>query len=251
MDGKVAIVTGGASGMGRASAELLAQKGATVIVADVDEAEGARTAAHIGGAARFLKLDVGEEADWLQAIALAKSLGGPHIVINNAGVSSPKPITEAETEDWMRVFRVNGLGTFYGCKHGVLAMRAHGGAIVNVSSTSSIVGMSNRPIYSASKAAVNALTRSVATYCRQQGLPVRCNAVLPGGTRTRLVKEEFLRRGIDIDDGSPQAAAAMADFADPSLLANAIVFLASDEAARINGAELIVDGMGAGRMNTF
>jgi 3(or 17)beta-hydroxysteroid dehydrogenase len=251
MDGKVAIVTGGGSGMGRATCELLAERGARVIIADIDETDGASTAAAIGAKAVFCRLDVGEESEWIDAVAEAEQLGGLSIVVNCAGVSSPKPIVDAETEDWTRVFRVNGLGTFYGCKHGVRAMRERGGAIVNISSNSAVIGMANRPIYSASKAAVNALTRSVATYCREQGLAVRCNSVLPGGTRTKLVRQEFLRRGVDIDDGSPQAEAAMADFADPRLLANAIVFLASDEAARVNGAELIVDGMGPGRSLTF
>ena len=245
MDGKIAIVTGAGSGIGRATAALLAKRGATVILGDIDLERGEAAASGIGSKAYFKRLDVADEVNWVSVVRFAQeTLGGLDILVNNAGTPSHKSIELGTSEEWLRVFRVNAMGPFLGCKHAVLAMKSLGGSIVNVSSNSSVVGMGGVPIYASSKGAVNALTLSVAAYCRAQKLPIRCNTVIPGGTRSKMLRESFLdRTGIDVDDNSPEARALLADVAEPELVANVIVFMASDEADRINGAELIADGM--------
>jgi 3(or 17)beta-hydroxysteroid dehydrogenase len=245
MKGKVAIVTGGASGIGRATAALLAKRGATVVIGDVDVELGEAAALAIGANAHFRKLDVGDERNWVEVVSFAQSeLGGFNILVNNAGTPSFQSIADATVEEWTRVFRVNAMGPFLGCKHAVRVMSEKGGAIVNVSSNSSVIGMDSIPIYSSSKAAVNGLSMQIASDCRRHKLPIRCNTVVPGGTRSKMQREAFLDlAGIDTDIDTPEARAILADLADPELVANAIVFVASDDAARMNGAEIVVDGM--------
>jgi NAD(P)-dependent dehydrogenase (short-subunit alcohol dehydrogenase family) len=244
MMGKVAIVTGAAHGIGRATAQMLVQGGATVIVADIDCPAGAQTAAEIGGDARFWRLDVADESNWIELMSHVKAeFGRLDIVINNAAVPLFKPIDQSSYDEWLQLFRVNAGGVFLGCKHGLLAMQAKGGAIVNVSSNSSIVGMRGVPLYGSSKGAVNSLTRAVAAHCKLGGIPVRCNTVIPGGTRSKMSRDAFLLlANVDIDKDSPEARTIASTLAEPEKVAAAIIFLASDEASRINGAELLVDG---------
>jgi len=245
MKGKIAIVTGAGSGIGRATATVLAERGATVILGDIDTERGEAAAQSIGSKAHYERLDVGDEENWLKITNFAQDeLGGLDILINNAGIPSHTPIEEATSEEWLRVFRVNALGPLLGCKHAIRVMKVRGGSIVNVSSNSTVIGMDATPIYTASKGAVNALTLAVASYCRGRKFPIRCNTIIPGSTRTKMVRDTFLDiLGVDIDKESAAARPLVADLADPTLVANAIVFMASDEAGRVNGVELIVDGM--------
>jgi 3(or 17)beta-hydroxysteroid dehydrogenase len=214
MQGDVALVTGGASGVGRATAELLAGRGARVIIADVDAASGPGVAAEIGPEVRFFRLDVGDEKNWAEAMRFAEDLGGLRFLANNAGVSSMFDITQVGADEWLRVFRVNVLGVYLGCKYGLEAMKERGGAIVNTSSTASILPQPDIPIYAASKSAVNGLTRSIAGFCLQKGLPVRCNAVLPGGMRTKMAREAYLSQGVDMESDTPQGQALREIFVD-------------------------------------
>jgi 3(or 17)beta-hydroxysteroid dehydrogenase len=244
MKGKVAIVTGAAHGIGRATAQMLAERGSTVIVADIDCAAGAQTTSEIGSHARFWRLDVADESSWIELVSYVKAeFGRLDVVVNNAAIPLLKPIDQSSYDEWVQVFRVNAGGVFLGCKHGLLAMQAKGGAIVNVSSNSSIVGMRGVPLYGSSKGAVNSLTRAVAAHCKLGGLPVRCNTVIPGGTRSKMSRDVFLQlANIDIAKDSPESRAVASTLAAPEAVAAAILFLASDEASRINGAELLVDG---------
>lgn len=250
MEGKIAIVTGAASGIGRATAQGLINRGATVIVADIDEIHGKAVSAELGPKAHYFSLNVAEEGSWVEAVNYAvQDLGGLHIVVNNAATYNSATVDQADYSEWLRVFRVDAGGPFLGCKHGLKAMKQSGGAIVNVSSNSSVSGIPDMPIYASAKGAVNALTLAVAAQCRTENLPVRCNTVIPGGTKSRMTRNHILEQtGIDIDSGTPEAIEMLAQIgmADPSTVANAIVFLASEEASRINGAQLIVDGFESG-----
>ncbi|MDB5967856.1 MAG: 3-beta-hydroxysteroid dehydrogenase [Hydrocarboniphaga sp.] len=244
MKGKVAIVTGAAHGIGRATAQQLVKLGASVVVADIDCPSGAQTASEIGEGAHFWRLDTGDEASWVELMAQVRSqFGRLDIVVNNAAVSLLKPIDQTSMSEWLHVFRVNAGGVFLGCKYAILEMQSKGGAIVNVSSNSSVVGMRGVPVYGSSKGAVNSLTRAVAAHCKLGNIPIRCNTVIPGGTRSKMAREAFLQMAnIDINSDSPEGRAAASQLAEPETVAAAIVFLASDEAKRINGAELLADG---------
>ena len=240
---KIALVTGAASGMGAATARLMAAEGAKVAVADMLEAEAEAVAAGIraaGGAARFLRLDVAEEADWEAAVAaVAEAWGGLDILVNNAGISGSATNDLYDTGLWDRIMAVNARGTFLGVKHGVAAMRRRGGgSIVNLSSISGNVGQERiHCAYNASKAAVRLLTKSVAV---QEGTAkIRVNTVHPGlmppmrtsGAtadpvfRAKMLGHVPLARSGEVDE-----------------VARAILFLASDEASYVTGAELHVDG---------
>jgi NAD(P)-dependent dehydrogenase (short-subunit alcohol dehydrogenase family) len=239
---KIALVTGAASGMGAATARLMAAEGAKVAVADLLEAEGEAVVAGIaaaGGTARFLRLDVAEEAAWEAALAtVTEAWGGLDILVNNAGISGSATNDLYDTGLWDRIMAVNARGTFLGVKHGVAAMRRRGGSIVNLSSISGNVGQERiHCAYNASKAAVRLLTKSVAVQEGQAG--IRVNTVHPGlmppmrtsGAtadpvfRAKMLGHVPLARSGEVDE-----------------VARAILFLASDEASYITGAELHVDG---------
>jgi 3(or 17)beta-hydroxysteroid dehydrogenase len=244
LNGKVAIVTGAAFGLGRATAIELARRGANVIIGDIDQDNGQKVAQDIGAKASFRLLDVADEKSWIQTTEYAQDeLGGFHILVNNAANPSRlTPIEEATYEEWLEVFKVNSAGVFLGCKHAVISMKKNGGAIVNVSSQSAVIGMRATPLYASSKGSINALTRAVAAHCRLGGLPIRCNTVMPGRIKTKMARDGILRlTGIDIDGHTPEALELVKSFATPESVAAVIVFLASPDAARVNGAEILVD----------
>jgi NAD(P)-dependent dehydrogenase (short-subunit alcohol dehydrogenase family) len=186
---KVVLVTGAGSGIGRATATLLAKEGATVIVTDVNKPGGLETvqqidAANFGGGARFVEQDTSKEADWKRIIddILARE-GRLNGLVNNAGISGPFPATfETETvEQWQKILAVNVQGVFLGCKYGVPAMRqSGGGSIVNTSSLAAFLGTPDLSAYGASKGAVRQFTKTVAIDCARKGYKVRCNSVHPG-----------------------------------------------------------------------
>ncbi|MEN8158598.1 MAG: glucose 1-dehydrogenase [Myxococcota bacterium] len=250
MDGKVAIVTGGASGLGRATATLLAREGAHVVVADVNEVAGTALAKELGAGARFTSLDVRDEAAWRRVVeeALAE-LGRLDVLVNNAGVVVLATIEETTLEQWQRVQAVNSDGVFLGCKHAIPAMlRGGGGSIVNLSSTAGMMGTPAFAAYAASKGAVRSLTKTVAVHCKQRGYPIRCNSIHPGGIDTPMTQ------------GLPAAAAEAAPLAvealrnqpttplgQPEDVAELALYLASDAAHHVNGAEIAIDaGLTAG-----
>lgn len=244
MKDKVAIVTGASNGMGAATARLLAERGARVILADVDTAAGEKVAAGIGAAACFRRHDVSDEKSWIGLMEFAqKTYGGVQILVNDAAIALFKTLDQTSYDEWLQVMRVNAGGVFLGCKYGLAAMQEKGGAIVNVSSNSSLIGMRSVAAYTMTKGAINSFTRAVAAHCRLGKIPVRCNTVIPAGTRSKMLRDTFLQMsGIDVDQDTPEAAALLATVQAPEAVASAIVYLASDEAYRINGAELVVDG---------
>ncbi len=244
LSGKVALVTGAASGLGRATAILFAREGARVACSDIDLAGARNTAETCGSDAIALAQDVTDEARWRAVIADVETrLGALHILVNNAGIGLPGSIESTPSEDWRRVHAVDLDSVFYGCRAVLGAMRRAGtGAIVNVSSIAGIVADGNLAAYCSAKAAVRHLTKSVALHCARNRDPIRCNSVHPAFIDTPLLdaaiphlsREELLAR---LAAGNPMGCVG-----EPDDVAHAILYLASDEAKFVTGAELVIDG---------
>jgi 3(or 17)beta-hydroxysteroid dehydrogenase len=242
LTGKVALITGGASGMGRSEAMIFAHEGAKVAVGDVLEAEGRDVVDHItkaGGQARFVKVDVTNETDWQAAVqAAVAAFGKLDILVNNAGISGSGPDTMS-VDVWNKVMDINAKGVFLGMKYAIPAMQqAGGGAIVNISSISGFVGQDRiHMAYNASKGAVRIMTKSAAVQYAKDG--IRVNSVHPGVMppmrtsqasadpewRAKMLRVIPLKREGRVEE-----------------VANAVLFLASDDASYITGTELVVDG---------
>jgi 3(or 17)beta-hydroxysteroid dehydrogenase len=238
VQGKVAIITGGASGLGEADAELLTKEGANVIIADVNEALGQSVADRIG--ATFARHDVTSEADWEKTVALAmEKFGKLDILVNNAAATNPGNIEVATLEDYRLLQRVNSEGTFLGCKYAVLAMKEKGGSIINMSSLAAIRGFPEVTAYSASKGAVISLTTTVATHCLKAGYAIRCNTILPGSTRTPMQELSEKQREGQSSVGMDRSRQRVGKPAD---IANLVVYLASDESVQTTGQQFVVDG---------
>ncbi len=240
--GKVALITGAASGMGRADAVALAAEGARVVVADLNEEAGQAVAAEIGDAAVFKRLDVTDEDNWQQVIAdTVAQFGGLHILVNNAGLMLLGTIIDTELSDFRKTNAVNTEGVFLGCKHAIPAIAASGGgSIINMSSVAAMQGMSFVAAYSASKGAVRALTKSAALYCKEQKNGVRCNSIHPDGVKTPMVVK--VATGADTATREEiEKVARGSNMCEPEDIANLVLYLASDESRFINGAELLID----------
>lgn len=242
VDGKVAIVTGAASGMGKADAHLLAREGAQVVIADLNEQDGAAVAASIGSAARFMRLDVSDEDNWRQVIAdTLEAFGRLDILVNNAGLMMLGSVVDTELEAWRKTHAVNSDGVFLGCKHAIPAMAASGGgSIINMSSVAALQGMSFVAAYSASKGAVKALTKSVAMYCKEQKNGVRCNSIHPDGVKTPMVVKVATGRDTATQE-EIDALGGSGNMCDPEDIAHLVLYLASDESRFVNGAEMLID----------
>ena len=241
--GKVALISGGASGMGASEAVIFAREGARVIVGDILEAEGKDVVARISaasGQAGFEKLDVTSEADWQAAVAAAVArFGKLDVLVNNAGISGTYDPDTTSTAAWDRIMSVNAKGVFLGMKHAIPAMqRAGGGAIVNISSISGFVGQRMiHMAYNASKGAVRIATKAAAVQYAKDG--IRVNSVHPGmmppmRTSKMSADPEWRARMI--------GAVPMKREGRVEEVAHAVLFLASDEASYITGTELVVDG---------
>jgi 3(or 17)beta-hydroxysteroid dehydrogenase len=250
VEGKTAIVTGGASGIGRASCRLLAQEGAKVVVADVTDEAGEAVADEIrsaGGQALFQRLDVRHEESWAAAVQRALGeFGKLHIVLNGAGIATPMGTAETQTlEAWRHIMSVNSDGVFLGVQHGIRAMRQTGepGSIINISSIAGIVGLPGNPAYVASKGAVRLLTKSAALYCAREKLPIRVNSVHPGYIHTGMTASTFkLTDGFEERVRAVEAETPMGRMGEPEEIAAGVLFLASDESRYMTGAELVIDG---------
>jgi len=245
--GKAAIVTGGGSGIGRAAAVTLAREDARVVVTDVDAASGRQTVAIIcqaGGQALFVPADITnrEDVQFLMATACDR-FGRIDILHNNAGVAVRNPVADQDEEGWDRCLNVNLRGVFLCSKYAIPHLREHGGSIINTASVTGIVGVRNRAVYSATKGAIVILTRNMALdYARYQ---IRVNCVCPGFTRTALIARllEDPERTRKLTEMHP-----LGRLGTPEDIANAVLFLASDEASWITGQALVVDGgFSAGR----
>ncbi len=251
LDHRIALVTGGASGLGKAISQRLAADGASVVITDIQSDRG-HTAASEGGFT-FLEQDVCDESRWSEVIReIEERYGGLHILVNNAGITGPMDAVSPESTrlmDWRRIFAVNVEGVFLGCRTAIPAMRrAGGGSIINISSIAGLLATPDGTAYGASKAAVRQLTKSVAQYCAQEKLNIRCNSVHPGNVQTSLLDECFKgiakARGVSVEVITAEAknVCPLGDFTSPEDIAAAVAFLASQDARHVTGAKLIVDG---------
>ena len=249
LEGKVAMITGGASGIGAESARLFAEHGAGIAVADINDNLGplvVRQIEEAGGAACYVHLDTVDEDQWREAVkSVLDRFGRLDIMLNAAGVSGRMPdgsaaprIGEADLANWNRVMDVNSTGVFLGTKHAIEAMRASGGgSIINISSIYGIVGSVHNAAYHASKGAVRTLSKSAAAQYATEG--IRVNSVHPGFVDTPMTETvhsspELARPRLD--------QTPMGRFGQPADIANGCLFLASDESGWMTGAELVIDG---------
>ena len=242
VSGKVAIVTGAASGMGKADAHLLAREGARVVVADLNEVDGRAVADAIGDNAIFLRLDVTDEDNWKAVIAATvEQFGGLHILVNNAGMIALGSIVDTELESWRMINAVNSDGVFLGCKHAIPVMTdSGGGSIINMSSVAAIHGQSFVAAYTASKGAVRALTKNIAMYCKEQKNAIRCNSIHPDGVKTPMVAKVAMGRDT-VTAEEVEEVAKFGNMCEPEDIANLVLYLASDESRFVNGAEMLID----------
>ncbi len=245
LEGKIALVTGAASGLGRAIAQNFAAAGAQVVVADIDAENGRDAARAIGDAALFVEHDVTREDDWIAALDAARAaFGRLDVLVNNAGVVVLGDVERTTLADWRFVHAVNLGGTFLGCKHGIPLLRAAGGgSIINMSSIAGIIGAHNLAAYCSSKGAVRLLTKSVALQCARRKDNIRCNSIHPVYAATKMVDRIFEAAR------DPEAARAaltgmipLGRLAEPQEIADLALYLASDESRFVTGAEFVIDG---------
>lgn len=247
LQGRNALVTGGARGLGEAQVRALVREGARVVIADVDAEAGdalARLINDEGGHALALELDVTSERQWERVMQLTtEEMGTLDILVNNAGIAALGSAEDTELEDWRRVMAVNLDGVFLGTRAGIRAMKQRGGAIVNISSIKGIVADTFTAAYDASKAGVRNFSKSAALHCARSGYGIRVNTVHPSYIMTDMVRNAASTMA-DPDGflATILAKHPMGRLCEPEDVAHAVVYLASDEAGYINGSEIVVDG---------
>jgi NAD(P)-dependent dehydrogenase (short-subunit alcohol dehydrogenase family) len=239
LDGKVALISGGARGQGAVEAKLFASEGASVVFGDILDAEGKAVEADIrqaSGETMYIHLDVTQEADWQQAVATAvNTYGKLDILVNNAGILRRESIEETSKELWDTVLAVNATGVFLGTKYAIPAMRAAGGgSIVNISSVSGMVAL-GAPAYNASKGAVRVFTKVTASQHAKDN--IRCNSIHPGTIDTPMTQTSNTARRQAIVDAVP-----LGRYGTSEDIAYGVLYLASDEANYVTGSELVIDG---------
>jgi 3(or 17)beta-hydroxysteroid dehydrogenase len=242
LNNKVALITGAAQGLGKEMAKTMISHGATVIVTDINESNLDKTAKELS--CKSMVLDVTKEDAWIKIISdIEKEIGSLNILVNNAGIGNGGDIESTDLELWHQVHSINLDSVFLGCKYSLPLMRKSGnGSIINISSVSGIVASHNLSAYNSSKAAVRHLSKSVALHCAKSTNLVRCNSIHPVFTRTAMVQSMI--------DAAPERnieeklvqQSPIRKLAEPQDIANAALFLASDESSFITGTELIIDG---------
>lgn len=258
LDGKVALITGAARGIGAECARVLAAAGAKVMLTDVLSEEGRAVAAEInagGGSAMYRDLDVTREDQWTHCVAATVAdCGGFDVLVNNAGIEIMGGIADVSHEEFRRIMAINVDGVFLGSKHAVIAMRpggaaGRGGSIINMSSVAGLFGVSWLSAYGASKGAVRIMSKDIAVECGRLGYGIRCNSVHPGVVATDMgdsffAKNAALAGGVSLDSikAAFLAAHPIGRLGVTRDIANAVQFLASDASSWITGIELPVDG---------
>jgi NAD(P)-dependent dehydrogenase (short-subunit alcohol dehydrogenase family) len=244
VSGKVALVTGGASGLGEAIVRRLAAEGATVIAADIDEKAGSALAAELGNGVSFLHLDVTSESAWLEAFAAVdKTHGRLDVLVNNAGITTMGSIEALELAAFRTMLDIDLIGVFLGCKHVIPLMKRTGGSIINMSSMCGLKAGADLMGYNAAKAAVTMLTKAAALHYAREKYGIRCNSVHPGAIHTPIIDKVMSQ----VEDGdalyaSFVAAHPIGRLGRPEEIAAITLYLASDESGFATGAEFVVDG---------
>ena len=245
LDGKTALVTGAASGIGLQTSIRLAEEGALVMMTDINLEEGLQQAEKLGTNATFLKLDITEEEEWISVMdETVKRFDRLDILVNSAGMVLIADVEQITLEDWRKVHAVNLDGTFLGCKHGVRVMKEFGaGSIINLSSVSGMIGGFNLAAYNSSKGAVRMLTKSVALHCARAGYGIRCNSIHPTFIETPML-ESMIRDSPDPEKARQTLVrqVPLRRIGKPDDVANMIVYLASDESTFVTGTEMVIDG---------
>lgn len=256
LDGKVALVSGGAQGIGAAIAKAFIDEGAEVLVSDVQTDKGGETALALGNKAAFQKLDVTSEDDWIAAVSAAKGhFGGLDILVNNAGIGTGGRMEDTSLEEWRQTTAINLDGVFLGHKHAGPAIRERmdkwpgGGSIINISSVAGLIGLGGAPAYCATKGAVRLLTKAAALEYAQNGEKIRVNSIHPAFTETAIIApvlEGLQENGLATSEDEAKAFMNLMHpigrMAQPEEIAAGAVFLASDESAYMTGSELVLDG---------
>jgi 3alpha(or 20beta)-hydroxysteroid dehydrogenase len=254
LDGKVALISGSARGLGAATAETLVAAGAKVVIADILDKEGAATAAAFGASGHYVHLDVTREADWEAAVAgTIKHFGGIDIVVNNAGIETTSLFENCSLEEFNRTINVNVNGVFLGVKHAIRAMKpggasGRGGSIVNLSSGAGLKGTLALGAYCTSKGAVRLLTKAAAVECGRLNYGIRVNSIHPGVIKTEMgikTLQDYVKLGLLPDEETAEAAftnAHLLGFGRPQDIANGVCYLSSNAAQWITGIELSIDG---------
>lgn len=237
--GKVALVTGGARGLGESTVRLFVEQGAKVVFGDVLDEAGEALAAELGSEVAFVRMDVSREEDWHRAIGRAQEFGPLNVLVNNAAVVHMAALTETTNDEYMRVFQVNQFGTFLGIRSVVDPMKAAGGgSVINVSSIDGLHSAAGLSAYSSTKWAVRGLTKNAAIELGQYG--IRVNSVHPGGMYTAMGG----KGGMSVEelDKSVYAQFPIPRVGQPHEVAQVIVFLATDEGSYCTGSEFVADG---------
>lgn len=250
MTGKVALISGGAEGIGAAVGRLIVAEGGSVMLGDVQIDKARALAAELGETAQAVELDVRDLDQWHRAVAATVAQFGKLTVLCNvAGISEPGTVTEVDLDSWQRTLDINLNGTFYGCRAAIPAIEQAGepGAIVNIGSMIALRPGAMFAAYAASKAGVLALTRTIALSCAERGVPIRANLVHPGAIRTPMYNR-YKYSGMMAPDQIETSFAAthpMNRIGEPEEVARAVVFLASDDASFTTGCDFTVDGGGS------
>ncbi len=248
VEGKTALITGAAQGLGAAAAERLALEGASVLLTDIDtdgvNATAARIAERCPGRALGLHHDVTDEADWQSALERVKEqFGGLNILVNNAGIGALGSVEDETLENWRRVHAIDLDAVFIGCKLAIpLMAESGGGSIVNISSISGIIAGHNLAAYNSAKAAVRHLSKSIALHCARSRNGIRCNSVHPSFVDTPILDGLAGSAGRDAAVAKLERQIPLGRIGKPEEIAYAVLYLASDESAFTTGTELIIDG---------
>ena len=245
LDGKVVLLSGGASGIGAATARLVVREGGKAVLADRDEAMGRALTLELGAAAHFVPLDVTQEPSWQAAVAASvEKFGALHGLLNAAGVGVRNTIEDCTLEEYRRINDINSLGTVLGCKSAIGVMKAAGGgSIVNISSVLGLRGAAHAMAYSASKGAVRTLTKNVALHCAQMKYNIRCNSVHPGYIDTPMIAPRLEQNAGNMTGRqSLEELHPVGRLGRPEEVAHMILFLLSDESTFSTGSEFVCDG---------